>query len=148
LASRLVTPAPPRRPRPLTLGEEQDEIKFPLLRCGRADYWTVNVANLVTPPYFAMIFTTVLEATDLVFTVALAVVAPPGTVTLAETVAAAMLLLESATTTPAAGAGPLSVTVAVELVPSGTLVGLIAIETRAGALTESVAVRVTVPYFA
>jgi hypothetical protein len=95
-----------------------------------------------------MIFTTVVEATDLVFTVALAVVAPPGTVTLAGTVAAAVLLLDSATTAPTAGAGLLRVTVAVELAPPATLVGLTAIETRAGALTESVAVRVTVPYFA
>jgi CheY-like chemotaxis protein len=111
-------------------------------------HWTVNAADLVTPAYLAMTFTTVRELTALVLTVALAVVAAPGTATLAGTVAAAVLLLDSATTTPAAGAGPLSVTVAVELVPCVTLAGLTAIDTRAGGLTESVAVRVTPAYVA
>lgn len=133
-------------------------IRLPVLRepeersreksSGCADHWIVNAADLVAPAYLAMRFTTVRELTALVLTVALAVVARPGTVTLAGTVAAAVLLLESATTTPAAGAGPLSVTVAVELVPCVTLAGWTAIDTRAGGLTESVAARVTPAYFA
>jgi hypothetical protein len=115
---------------------------------GCAAHRTVNVADLVTPAYLAMTFTTVRELTALVLTVALAAVATPETVTLAGTVAAAVLLLDSATTTPPAGAGPLSVTVAVELVPCVTLAGLTSIDTRAGGLTESVAVRVTPAYLA
>ena len=45
------------------------------------------------------------------------------TVTLAGTVAAAVLLLESATTAPLAGAGPLSVTVPCDVLPPVTVVG-------------------------
>jgi hypothetical protein len=61
--------------------------------------------------------------TVLVLIVKVALVAPPGMVTLDGTLAAA-LLLETATSAPPAGAGPLSVTVAVEdCVPPITLVG-------------------------
>jgi len=55
--------------------------------------------------------------------VKLAFAAPAGTVTLAGTVAIAMLLLESVTVAPPVGAAPLRVTVPVEAVPQGTLVG-------------------------
>ena len=58
-----------------------------------------------------------------VFTVNVVLVAPAGTVTLDAT-QAAPLLLSSATFAPPAGAGPLSVTVAVEeFKPPTTLVG-------------------------
>ena len=71
-------------------------------------------------------------ATALVFTGKVAVVAPAGTVTLAETVAAT-LLLERETTAPPLGAGPFSVTVPVgEEVPPVTLDGLRAIEESVG----------------
>ena len=61
----------------------------------------------------------------LVLTVNVALVAPAGTVTLAGTLAAAVLLLESVTSAPPDGAGPLNVTVPVEdCVPPITLVGL------------------------
>jgi hypothetical protein len=67
--------------------------------------------------------TVVEAATALVLTVNIAVVAPAATVTLEGTVAAAVLLLESATVAPPAGAPPLSVTVPVEEFPPVTVVG-------------------------
>src|SRR3989449_8986411 len=71
------------------------------------------------------------EATVLVFRVKLALVAPAETVTLAGTVAA-VLLLESATCAPPAGAGPFSVTVPAEGFPPVTLAGLRASEETIG----------------
>jgi hypothetical protein len=69
--------------------------------------------------------TVVDAATALVLTVNVALVAPAVTVTLEGTLAAVVLLLESATCTPPAGAAPLSVTVPVEdCTPPTTLVGL------------------------
>ena len=62
-------------------------------------------------------------ATALVLTVNEALVAPAATVTLEGTPAAAVLLLESMTCAPPAGADPLSVTVPVEEFPPVTLVG-------------------------
>ena len=64
-----------------------------------------------------------LLATGLVVTVNVAVVAFAATVTLAGTWAAAVLLLNSVTTAPAAGAGAPSVTVPMELVLPTTLTG-------------------------
>jgi hypothetical protein len=73
-------------------------------------------------------------ATALVLTVNVALVAPARTMTLEGTLAAAVLLLESATCAPPAGAGPLSVTAPVEdCVPPTTLVGLSVSEERVGA---------------
>ena len=66
--------------------------------------------------------------TALVPTVNVALVAPAATVTLAGTRAAVVLLLESATDAPPAGAAPLSVTVPVEELPPTTLVGFSANE--------------------
>jgi hypothetical protein len=67
--------------------------------------------------------TVVEAATALVLTGKVALVPPAGTVTLAGTLAAP-LLLESATWAPLEGAGPLSVTVPVEdCAPPTTLVG-------------------------
>ncbi len=62
-------------------------------------------------------------ATALVVTVKVALVAPAGTVTLAGTVAAVVLLLERLTPAPPAGAAPLSVTVPCEEFLPTTLVG-------------------------
>jgi hypothetical protein len=73
-----------------------------------------------------------------------ALVAPAGTVTLAGTAAAA-LLLDRAMVTPAAGAGPLSVTVPVAGSPSTTAVGLRVKAEKATEVTVSVPVLVTVP---
>src|SRR2546425_305826 len=70
--------------------------------------------------------------TALVVTVNVTLVAPTGTVTLAGT-EAAELLLDSVTCAPPAGAGPSSVTVPVELLPPVTVVGLSASEERPAA---------------
>src|SRR5207245_7706789 len=83
-------------------------------------------------------------ATALVVIVNVTLVAPTGTVTLAGTVAAE-LLLDSATCAPPAGAGPSSVTVPVELLvavlPLVTVVGVTSSEERRAGLwvTERVA---------
>jgi hypothetical protein len=62
--------------------------------------------------------------TVVVVTGKVALVAPADTVTLAGTVATAMLLLESVTAAPPEGAAALRVTVPVEALPPTTLVGL------------------------
>ena len=62
--------------------------------------------------------------TELVVTVKKPLVAPAGTVTLAGTLATAVLLLDSVTTAPPLGAAPLSVTVPCEELPPTTLAGL------------------------
>lgn len=67
-------------------------------------------------------FDCAVAVTALVETVNVAVVEPAGTVSVAGTVAG--LMAESWTTAPADGAGALSVTVAVDDDPLGTLVGL------------------------
>ena len=62
-----------------------------------------------------------------------AVVAPAATVTLEGTVATVVLLLESTTCAPLAGAGPLNVTVPVEdCVPPVTLIGFSVSEETVG----------------
>ena len=77
---------------------------------------------------------TVVEAeTALVLTVNVALAAPAATVTLAGTRATVVLLLESATCAPPAGAGPLNVTAPVDEFPPVTLVGFNASEASVGA---------------
>ena len=66
----------------------------------------------------------------LVLTVNDALVAPAATVTLEGTLAAVVLLVESATCAPPDGAGPLNVTVPVEEFPPVTLVGFTESEER------------------
>jgi hypothetical protein len=62
--------------------------------------------------------------TVLLVTVTLALVAPAGTVTLAGTVATDVLLLDRLTTAPPEGAAAVRVTVACEVPPPTTVVGL------------------------
>ena len=84
--------------------------------------------------------TVVDAATALVLTLNVALVAPAAIVTLEGTVAATVLLLESAIVAPPAGAAPLSVTVPVEEFPPVTLVGFTESaerETGAGAEEDS-----------
>jgi hypothetical protein len=78
----------------------------------------------------------------LVDTVNVAVVAFAGTVTLAGTCAAAVLLLERVTTAPLAGAGPVNVTVEVEVLPPVTDAGFRLTELRVAAETPNVPVLV------
>ena len=87
-------------------------------------------------------------ATALVVTVKIVLVAPAGTVTPLG-VAAAILLLESVTWVPPAGAGPLRVTVPVDdCAPPTTLAGFRASDERGGGaegVTVSAAVLLTPP---
>ena len=62
-------------------------------------------------------------------------VLPAGTVIVAGTVTAAVLLLENATTAPSLGTGAVSVTVAEAVAPPCTVAGLRLSELRAGAVT-------------
>ena len=79
-------------------------------------------------------------ATAEVVTMKFALVDPAGTVTEAGTVAAAVSLLVRLTEIPPAGAGPVSVTIPVELVPPCTDAGLTLTEVRPGGVTVSIAV--------
>jgi hypothetical protein len=76
-----------------------------------------------------------------VVTVNVRLVVPAATVTLAGTVAAAVLLLESATTLPPDGAAADSVTVPVDDVPPVTLVGLSDNDDSVGPALPGVTVR-------
>ena len=78
---------------------------------------------MLTPPAVTVIVDDVEADTALVDTVKFTVVAPTGTVTLAATVAAVVLLDLSVTTVPPAGDGPFRVIVPVLEVPPFTDVG-------------------------
>ena len=97
---------------------------------------TVSVADCVAPALDADITTAVEEGTAFVATVKDVAVDPAGTVTAAGTAATFVSLLESATCTPALGAGPLRVTVPVEVcAPPTTFVGFNVKEMSVGAGT-------------
>lgn len=104
--------------------------------------FTVRVAFTLAPRVAVMTEVAV-EATPKVVTVKVADVLPAGTVTLAGTVAAAVLLLFSVTDAPPVGAALARVTVPVELLPPATFVGLSdTLDTPAVGVTVKVAVRV------
>lgn len=92
-----------------------------------------------------VIVTDVFDLTVEVLTVNVAVAEPAVTVTLAGTVATAELLLDSVTLAPPAGAGPLRVTVPVEVLPPRTDVGFKVTELSVGMVTVRDAVRVVPP---
>ena len=87
----------------------------------------------------------VFEFTRCVVTVKVAFVAPAAIVTFDGTVATLVLLLESDTTAPPAGAAPLSVTVPVEELRPETLVGLRVSEDREAEATQTLLVHVCPP---
>jgi hypothetical protein len=91
---------------------------------------TRSEAELVAWPQAAEMVTVVDAATTLVLTMNDALVAPAAIVTLEGTLAAVVLLLESATCAPPAGAGSLNFTVPVEEFPLVTLVGFSTSEER------------------
>jgi hypothetical protein len=101
---------------------------------------TVRTAVAVVLLYVHEIVALALLVTALLVTVNVAVVALAATVTLAGTVAAAVSLLLSATTVPPLGAGPLIVTVPVDVLPPVTEVGLSIKELGTGAFTVTLAV--------
>ena len=82
----------------------------------------------------------VFAATELVVTLKLTVVARAATVTVAGTCAAAVLLLDRVISAPAAGAGPLNVTVPTEEAPAGTEAGFRLSKVRTGGVTVKLAV--------
>ena len=86
------------------------------------DAFTVSVALRLTPSVPEMT-ADVEDDTAGVLTVNVRLVAPADTVTLAGTVAAAVLLLESVTTAPPDGAAPDNVTVPCDELPPVTLAG-------------------------
>src|SRR5262249_55088194 len=110
--------------------------------------FTVSVAALFTPLLVALMVTRVDAVTALLVTVNTALLAPAGTVTLAGTVATAVLLLVSVTTAPPEGAALVNVTVPCDVLPPTTLVGLSANDDNeagggASGFTVNVAVLVT-----
>ena len=94
----------------------------------------------MAPPAEAVTTTAVCVATAVVVIANVADVDPARTVTLAGTEAIVGLALVRANIRPPVGAGPLSVTDPVELVPPITEVGLNASAERAGGVTVRVAV--------
>src|SRR5215204_5782342 len=97
------------------------------------------IAYAVTPPAVPMMSADWRLLTVLVETGKLALVAPPGTVTLGGTVAAVVLSLDKATEKPPAPAGAVSVTVPVAGSPPTTSVGLTFTVDSAGAASAGAA---------
>ncbi len=113
------------------------------------DGFTVRLEVLVTPAYTAETFTAVELETDTVVTGNVALAAPLANVTFAGTLTNDGLLLESVTSAPPTGAGPLIVTVPVEPFPPITLDGFRERDDSEGIFTGRtvrLADRVTPPY--
>src|SRR5215211_2084202 len=102
---------------------------------------TVSVALRAVPPNAPLIVRDVDAVTDAVLTVNVALKAPAGTVTLAGTVAALVLLLDSVTTAPPEGAALVRLAVPSEVLPPTTLAGLSAIPAREGAWVKAPGVK-------
>ena len=90
-----------------------------------------------------MTVTVVVVVTEKLVTVNVAEVLPAGTLTEPGTWTTVVLLLESDTVAPPDGAAPLNETVAVELLPPVTVVGLSVTAVITGGLIVSVAFALT-----
>ena len=88
--------------------------------------------TLRVEPYVAEMLRAAALATGVVVTVNVAVIAFAATVTFAGTCAAPVLLLDRAITAPPVGAGAVSVTVPVEIVPPTTEAGFTVMEPTVG----------------
>lgn len=108
-----------------------DAITLILIQWSGTHGVTVRVEVTATP-LVAVMVTVLVIATVLVVTVNVALVLPAATVTLKGTVATVVNPLERVTTAPAEGAGPVRVTVPVEVNPPLTLVGLKVMELATG----------------
>jgi hypothetical protein len=105
----------------------------------------VKVAVREMPPALAVIVTGVLAVTGLVVTVKSAVLDPGCTVTVPEAgTAADVLLLETATGKPPAGAGPVRMTTACDGEPPMTMLGVTVTPWRVGGGGAAVKVRLAV----
>ena len=93
---------------------------------------TVSVALFVAPPNAPAIVAVVEALTAVVVTLNAALVAPAGTMTLAGTDAVVVLLLDSVTDAPPAGAALVSVAVPCTALPPTTLDGLRVMLDKAG----------------
>lgn len=85
--------------------------------------FTVSAAVLVTPARTAEMVAEVEAVTEAVVAVKVVLVVPAATVALAGTPATAVLLLDSATTAPPAGAALVKVTLPCDVPPPVTLMG-------------------------
>lgn len=130
---------PPRVTVPVEEVPPVTEVGFRLIELS-TEGPTVKSAVFVMLLYRAEIVTGVLDVTATVVTVNVAVVSFAATVTLAGTVATGVLLLTSVTSAPPDGAGPLSVTVPVDVVPPATAVGFTPTELSTGGTTVKLAV--------
>ena len=113
------------------------------------DGFTVRTEVLVIPAYTAETFTAVELETDIVVIGNVALVAPPANVTVDGTLTTDGLVLDSVTSAPPTGAGPLIVTVPVEPFPPITLDGFRERDVSKGIFTGRtvrLADRVTPPY--
>jgi hypothetical protein len=102
---------------------------------------TVSVTLRAFPPNAPLIARDVDAVTDAVLTVNVALKAPAGTVTLAGTVAALVLLLDSVTTAPPEGAALVKLAVPCDVLPPTTLTGLSAMPASEGAWLKAPAVK-------
>jgi len=100
---------------------------------------TVSAVVLLVVPSVPVSVTGFSAVTAVVVTLKVAVVAPPGTMTLAGTVTE-VSELESVTTVPPVGAAESRVTVPVAAPPPTTLVGVTLTEASVGAVTGAVTV--------
>jgi hypothetical protein len=93
---------------------------------------TESIAEAEPPPYEPLMVPTIVPPTALVEMMNVALVDPPGTVTLGGTVSASPVPVDKETTAPPAGAAPVSVAVPVTWFPPTTLFVLSEIEESAG----------------